>query len=206
MADTNKYLFDLHNFDSGIDFDPDNPPAPTFSEDELATARAEGMAEGIKKGLADAQVSRDQQIAALLTRMGTDVQKLITAETTRNQRFEQELIALVQSLYQKTFPILNSEYSSAQIAGTISSVLASLDDASLVAIEIAPQDMEDLSDRLKPMLTQHMGQVSIIPQTDVEAGSFRMKWKDGGAVRDVQALATQLSDALARALTDNQQK
>lgn len=202
MTDANKYLFDLHNFDSGIGFDPENPPVPTFSEEELAAARAAGFADGVKKGLADAQASRDQQMLDLTRRITTDLQVLMSGEQVRNTRFETELLSLVQALYQKTFPILNAEYGLPQMVATIQATLSSLKETSMVVIEIAPQDMEDLTDHLKSMMAQHVGQITILPQSDIEAGSFRIKWKDGGAVRNPQELAEKLSTAITATLAE----
>ncbi len=200
MVEPNKYLFDLNNFDSGVDFDPEHPPAPTFSEEEVAAARAAGFADGLKKGLADAQAGRDQQIVDLTRKISGDMHILLAAERGRQEQFEQDLISLVQDLYAKTFPILNAEYGLPQITETIKSVLSRIDDVASVVIEVSTEDLDDVSERLKPLIHQHTGQILMMPQSDLVPGSFRMKWKDGGAMRDTAQLAQELTEALAALL------
>lgn len=203
QTDPNKYLFDLHNFDKGMDFDPDNPPAPTYSQEQLDSARDSGFADGVKKGLADAQASRDQQILDLTRRITGDLKNLIAAEVSREKRFETELMTLVQALYKKTFPMLNDACGLPQITETIKKILSSLDDKSAITIEVAPQDFEELTDRLKSFLAQHEGDILIIPQGTIDSGSFRIKWKDGGAIRDTEKLAADLVSALSLTLAEN---
>lgn len=201
MQEANKYLFDRNNFDLGADFDPDHPPAPTFSEEELATARAQGFADGVKKGLADAQASRDQQIVALTQKISADLKVLFAAEETRNTRFETELIALAQALFTRAFPILNEAIGQDQITAIITETLRELSSQASVTIETSTQDHDDLSQRLKPHLAAYDGQMLILPHQDLEPGSFRMKWQDGGALRDsaqvMNAMIEKLETVLA---------
>lgn len=202
----NKYLFDLNNFDTGAGANPEEPPPPMFSEEELAAARQAGFNEGLKKGLADGLASRDQQIVALTQKLTADMATLIGAEAARAKRFETELIELVTGSFTKMFPILNAHVGLSQIVDTISKILADTGDTSTVVIESAPTDYDDLHARLRPFLSQHEGQVTVLPQSDIEPGSFRMRWKDGGAIRDTRALSEQIIDAIGRTLAESAQK
>lgn len=202
----NKYLFDRHNFDLGADFDPDNPPAPMFSEDELAAARAAGFADGVQKGLSDAQSSRDQQIVALTQKLAADIKTLLAAEDARAEKFESELITLAQHILTQAFPILNDTLGADQIAQMVTDILHDLPSKAAIVVETSTNDHDDLSQRLKPHLTAHEGQILILPATDIAPGSFRMKWQDGGALRDTGAILTQLQSALASALAQSHPK
>ena len=203
--DTNKYMFDLNNFDAGIGFDAENPPAPTFSEEELATAKQQGFNDGVKKGLADAAASRDQQVAQIVQKLGADISILLNAEAERARKFETELLTMVQALFIRAFPVLNHHFAQTQITATITEILQNLGENTSITIEISPTDLEEVSDRLRPLLSQHTGAVSILPQSDLDAGSFRLRWKDGGAIRDTQTLAEKITNELGLILAQTGQ-
>lgn len=200
-GDMQKYLFDRHNFDVGA-IDPDNPPPPTYNDADLTAARHDSFAKGQQKGLEDGKASRDQQILDLTRKMTAELATLTTNEADRAARFEHELMTLVVALYQKTFPILNTAYGIPQITATIKDTLGNLADQSTVQIEVAPQDLDEVSDRLKGFFATHDGQITLITGSDLETGQFRMKWQDGGAIRDPHALADQLTAALAQTLAE----
>jgi flagellar assembly protein FliH len=196
-----KYLFDRHNFDVGA-IDPDHPPAPTFSEEDLAAAKATAFAEGHRQGLQDAQASRDQQLIEMTKKIATDLSILIKGEQIRNQQFETETLALAGTAYQKTFPLLNATFGLPQILATIKTTLTNLNRAPAVQIEVAPQDLDELSDRLKSFLNQHDTHITLITGSDLETGAFRMKWQDGGASRDPHHIAAQILTALGHTLAE----
>jgi flagellar biosynthesis/type III secretory pathway protein FliH len=206
VQEANKFLFDVNNFDHAAGYDPDAPVTPTYSEDDLAVGKSQAFAEGEKKGLADGLASRDQQIVALTQKLTTDIATLMSAEAGRASRFEQELIRLARAMFTQAFPILNDHFGWPQIEDSVKSVLGSLEESSSIIIEVSPQDQDELSTRLKGFLSQHVGQVSILPQSELAPGSFRMRWKDGGAIRDIETLKTMMIDALGRALAEPEQK
>ena len=201
-----KFLFDVNNFDGSSNFDPDDPTAAIYSENDLEAARKAAFAEGHAKGLADGQASRDQQIVALTEKLSTQIKTLINAERAREARFEQELITLARTIATQSFPILNEHFGLPQIVDTIAKILGGLGEGSVVVVEVAPLDQEELVARLRPLLARHPGDVTIMAQSDLEAGNFRLKWQDGGAIRDTNKLAQQLIDALGRALAEDAQK
>lgn len=206
MQEVNKFLFDVNNFDHAAGYDPDAPVVPTYSEDELAAAKAQSFTEGEAKGKADGLASRDQQVVALTQKLTTDISILLKAEADRSARFEQELMHLTRSMFLQAFPILNGHVGLEQIEHSIRTVLSSLEETSSIIIEVAPLDQDELSQRLKSFLAQHVGQVSILPQSELAPGSFRMRWKDGGAIRDIETLSARIVDALGRALAEVAQK
>lgn len=206
VSHSQKYLFDLNNFDTGGGLNADTPPAPVFSESELADARAQGFAEGEKKGHADGLASRDQQIVTLTQKLTQDMAQLFAAEQERTQRFEQDVLRLTKSVLAQAFPVFNRYMGPEQLEKTIRDVMTSLEESSSVVIEVAPTDQDELSQRLKSFLAQHVGHVSILPHSDMTAGSFRMRWKDGGAIRDIDKLSRDIFEALARTLAEIEQK
>lgn len=199
--DLQKYMFDHHNFDVGA-IDLDHPPAPTFSEQELDAAKAAGFAEGHRKGLIDAQASRDQEIAGIIAHMARGLTALTEQETERHAIFQADAVRVAADLYQKTFPILNDQFALPQLTTTIQTTLQTLDHTTAVQIEVAAEDLNDLADRLKPFLSTHEGQITLVSGTTLTPGSFHITWQHGGAVRDTNVLSERLTAALQQTLSE----
>lgn len=199
--DLQKYMFDHHNFDAGA-IDLDHPPAPTFTEEQLEAAKTAAFAEGHRKGLQDGQASRDQEVLGIISRMTRDLSALMTHEAERNAAFQLDAVRLVADLYQKTFPILNDQFALPQLMATIQTTLNTLDKSTVVQVEVAAQDLNDLADRLKPFLSTHEGQVTLVSGTALEPASFHMKWQHGGAMRDTNDLFQKLTTALQQTLAE----
>lgn len=200
-----KYLFDRNNFDAGA-IDPNALVVPTFSEEELEAARSQGFAEGLKQGQADAMASRAQTIAQHVGRLSTHIETLLKAEDARAQQFETELLSLTRTLFAQAFPLLNTRYGTEQIVDIILNTLRNLNESTDVVIEVSSTDLEEITDALRPLLNTHGDRIVIQPGIDLHEGDFRMKWKDGGALRDTQQLAQQIVTALSQSLAQDAQK
>jgi flagellar assembly protein FliH len=194
-----KYLFDHHNFDVGA-IDPDNPPPPTYTQAELDAAKATSFAEGVRQGEQNGQASRDQRVLDLIQKISGAVGTLTAAEASRKTQYQHEVIRLALALFHKMLPILKNHVGQDQMAQTLEETLNTLDPAISVQIEVAPQDLDDLAARLKPLMHQHQGQITLVAGTDLSEHDFRVKWPDGGAWRTPEQTAAALTTALEQLL------
>ena len=199
-----KYLFDLHNFDAGAM--PDEPAEPVFSGEDMARARTEGYNEGHKMALEDAQASRDQQIVEITSRLTRDLQTLFAAEKARATMFQAELARLIKGIFDEAFPILGQKIGLDQMMATIHAIFEALGPHADIHVEVAPDDLNDVSLRLKPYLGTIDTQFHIQERADLAPGSFELKWQDGGALRDTQKLKTDILAAIDRALAESPEK
>ncbi len=195
-----KFLFDRLNFDHGAGYLPEHPPEPTFTSHELADAHARGITEGRTQAFKESQDSRDQKIIDLTQKITTATTALLSQESERSALYQNDVLKLIGALFQKAYPLLNNTYGLPQILETIKQVLSDLDEKAVVIIEVSTDDVNELSDRLKSFILQHNGQITILPHTDLVAGTCRMKWQDGGMIRDPQETAQKMIDALQETL------
>ena len=195
-----KFLFDRLNFDNGPGYVPEHPPEPTFTLAEHEAAYAKGMADGRAATLREAQESRDQKIVELTQKISNAATQLLIAEVERSKKFEIELIQLASALFQKAYPLLNTAYGLDQILDTIKNVMSTLDEKAVVTVESSTDDLNELSDRLKTLILNHNGQITILPNTDLTTGTCHLKWQDGGMIRDINETANKIVAALQETL------
>lgn len=195
-----KFLFDRLNFDHGPGYEPEHPPEPTFTLAEREAAYAKGVTDGRAAAMREAQESRDQKIVELTQKISGAITQLIAAESERSKKFETELIQLASALFQKAYPLLNAAYGLDQILDTIKNVMTTLDEKAIVTIESSTDDLNELSDRLKTLIMNHDGQITILPNTDLATGACQMKWQDGGMIHDPHDTATKIVAALQETL------
>lgn len=207
-----KYFFDLNNFGESSRPEPEEnlpPPPPVFSEDELSAAKHssydEGHRTGLETGRQEEQQSRAQYIATQISELNTQILSLVLSEQMREKKFEQEVIHLTRTLVSKLFPALTQKGGYQEVEHIVARVLAR-QTASKILIEVPKEDAEDIKTYLLSLKDIEPGRVQITGVDDLSKGSCRMKWQDGGAVRDHEALAASIFAELDEVLAPPPQK
>lgn len=194
-----KFLFDLNSFDEPEVIDPADL-IPTFSEEQVEAARAEGYAEGKTEGTRLAVQSREQLTANTLRAISESFTMMFAAEYDREKIYEQEALRLTLETLRKLFPVLNARFGQDEISAVILSVLQSGSRKAVITIEVSPDDAQSIEDLLAGHWTdkETAPRYRVLAQKDLNPGQCRLSWEDGGAVRDAEALA----DKIARSLGD----
>jgi flagellar assembly protein FliH len=206
--DRRKYLFDLNNFDSKEEreIDPDlPPPPPVFNLDDMGAAEQEGYLKGREEALEEARVSREQYIASQISGLNDQIKSLFLAEQIREKHFEEEAVHLVTSLFSKTFPSFSAKHSLDEIIQIIRQVISTQEQTSIV-IDVPQADLDDISAQISLLLESSQGRLSLVGADDLGAGSCRLSWKNGGAVRDQTALVELLTREIEDVLAPKAQK
>ena len=186
-----KYFFDLNNFDGTAVPEPEEdlpPPPPVFSEDELAAAQAVAFEEGRVQGHQEEQQSRAQYIATQISDLNTQILSLVLSEQIREKKFEQEVIHVCRALVSRMFPALTAHEGYNEIESIIQRVI-SKQPISQIHIEVPKDGAEDIKTYLLSLKDIEPNRLHIMGADDLPKGSCRMKWQDGGATRDHDALA-----------------
>ncbi len=203
-----KYFFDLNNFDGNSAPQPEEdlpPPPPVFSEDELAAAKQVSFEEGRGVGHQEEQQSRAQYIAAQISELNTQILSIILSEQMREKKFEQESLHLCRALIGKAFPALTAREGYSEIENIISRII-STQPQSQIHIEVPKEDAEDIKTYLLSLKDIEPDRLHIVGMDDLSKGCCRMKWLDGGAIRDHDALVTAIFAELDGVLAPPPQK
>lgn len=195
-----KFLFDLNNFDAPEEeeiIEEEIPPPPMFSEEELAGVRDKAYKHGKKDGYEESRQSLEQQIAHVLEQSRPEMKLFAAHEALREKRYETEVIALVEAIIRKLFPVWSNAHGQEETSAAIEKVLKQVSGKSHVIIEVAASIAEDIGKRSESLRADLAGlQVSVVPNDKLGSADFKMKWADGGAVRDANALAEQILQEL----------
>lgn len=210
-----KFLFNQNIFDEP-DIEEEEiepPPAPTFSEEELETVRKttydKAYQAGKQDGIKAEQESRDEIVAQALQKISHDTGLLFTAESERERIFESETLRMTLAIFETLFPLYQKEHGFDELKTAIADILKKQEGQSQIIIEVHPDNVEGIKNHLHTLAQYgHDPHRYDITGTDnLDEDAFRMRWKDGGAIRDLGTMAGEIGaiikDTLAGTLTNS---
>lgn len=193
--------------------EPEVPPPPTFSEEELAAARrvaraegvkegdaqgygrgfgegmAKGMAQGMERGRRQAEGQIEARFADAAIKIGASVEALIRAREARNEEFARLPVTAAFAIVRKLMPELTRRGALVEIEGLITSIVAELIDEPRLTIRVEPETAGLLRSRLagSPVVGPD-ARVMVLDDSTIAVGDCRVEWADGGAERDTRRL------------------
>lgn len=198
------YFFDEHVFEedgSCASLEVDAPPAPEFTADELAAAKAAAFEEGRKAGLKQSEEELTQKALNVLQKIDRDIAVLIAAEADRAETLENEAVVLALSVMRKVFPAYTEKFGLDEIKSSITTSLQNFKSPENIQIEVhsdlAPK-IEGLVKKLEQDLHKH---ITLRPSTTLAENSCQIQWPDGGIICNRTEIAEKtvnlIQDALA---------
>lgn len=212
MAQATKFTFDL-DFDAPedalhpelVEEEPqveEEEVVPTFSEEELAQARAEGYASGKEDGRKESAEATEQRILETIESANTQLADIYNGQAEANQDIAKEMIQISTAIAKKMFPDLNARNALGEVERVVQDTLKAITDEPRVQIMVHPELREPLTDRLASM-TQRAGfegKVYVNPDTTVNLGDCRVEWSHGAAVRDSETIMEMIDEIIERNL------
>lgn len=201
MSDKKKFFFDRHNFDENAEEEEGPPPPPTFSEEELASAKDTSYQKGKQDGFQDSQASLEKKIEVLLEHAKKSFLDFQSKEAAREKQYEEEAVHLALTVFKSIFPAWVEQQGPAEVEKAIADVLQSASNHQSIRIEVATAMLSATEARFKP-ITESLSDISISfhGRDDLSETDMRMKWENGGAVRDSQQLSAQILQSLTKEL------
>lgn len=199
-----KFMFDLHSFDAPEEEEEElEPPPPTFSEEELAAERQKGFAEGHKQAMEESAASREQYIASQLEVIKNSYAELYAEEQLRKDRFEKESISLCSVMFAQCFPVLREKHGQDEIEAIIRQAFVQNEGVSEIVVYLRSEDKEDIEGRMELMNPRPEHLICEVDDS-LGAGGVKMKWKDGGAIRDPADMGEKIADILIKTLASDE--
>ncbi len=199
FEDKPKFFFDLNIFDEKEE--PDEPPPPMFTEAELEAARKKAFAEGHVQGTKEQQDAREQFIVRVLEKISQDTSVLFAAESTREKTYEYESVRLCLATFQKAFPLYIEKFGTEDLKRTLESILQRQEGQKQIVIHVTPDTVDGIQQHVAKLKASGLDlHFSVQGDEALPAGGSRLSWSDGGAVRNPQALAQEIEQALKELL------
>lgn len=212
MNNTNKFLFDLNNFDTPeveeeiiIEEEvPAEPPPPMFSEDELEATKAIAHATGRKEGIQEEKTSREQKVADALSTIADNFSALFAAEIYRERQYEEEALALALQVIDLLSPSLQTRLGQEALSNALKEVLKTRSEQSEIKIEIHPDMATDIDKLIEDIWPdkESAPRYKILADNTLDIGACALSWKDGGMIRTPEKTAQDIKTAIESLLVE----
>lgn len=178
------------------------PPAPTFSEEEMAAARDESFRRGRDEALAEAssalEVRMNDSLGAVLSRF----EEVFVLQTEAHEDMVRNAVGVATVLVRKMFPHWNQTHGLDEVEQMVHEALEHVDDHPKVIIRVNDQLREALSERVNEMadLRGHDGKIILLGSQTIVPGDCAIEWENGGMVRQMQSLWQNIDAIIERNL------
>lgn len=203
MESSHKFLFEncfdpSQPMEAEIEEEEIVPPPPTFSEDELALARAQGFAEGRNEGIAEMQASIDTRISTLMETMIEQLVALDSVQAKSLQASERRLLGIASTIAKKVVPTVVADAAETAVTELIGDCLPKLMDEPRVVIRIHATLMDQLRGTIDTLAAKSgfAGDIILLPEDDFSETDCRIEWADGGAEQSSAALWADIDKTL----------
>lgn len=200
MKQAVKFTFDTR-FDAG-----DTPTAapvqvkPSFFEDDIERARAEGKAEGFAAGQAEAREQSDREMSASMESFAANAGSLLAALQAESISIRGQAVSLAMTAAQKLAPALIATRPQAEIEAVLRDCLTHLNREPHIVLRVADALVERLKETVDRMAMERglTGRIILLGQGDVAEGDCVVEWADGGVVRSLADIEQEMTDTVAR--------
>lgn len=202
-----KYFFDQNIFDEDGNIEAElledeEPPAPTFSEEQLANAKRKAFQQGHDKATEEEKSSREQHLAQVMEILSTDIATLFAQEREREKLYEREAVSLVESVFKKLYPFYAGEAGFAELTMAMKDVIETRNYKQKIIVEVTPEYTEGVTTFLNTLKEQNTAFLfEVRGEQNLSGTACRLSWDNGGALHDTDAMAEEilgiLKDGLA---------
>ncbi|HMA15186.1 MAG: hypothetical protein ACM35H_06765 [Bacteroidota bacterium] len=181
----------------------EEPPAPTFSEEELTAARQAAFAEGKAAGVAEAEACHAARLAAAVELLPPQLAAIAQDMAAEADARRRDSLDAALTVIRKLFPQLARTHGLDEVHAVIEQCLERLRDEPRVVIRCADADLDALRERAEHATVRSgfEGKLVFLADERLASGDLRVEWADGGAERDQARLWQEIDTVIARALT-----
>ncbi len=176
------FTFDHRVFDDQLVVDK---PQPKFTENDLATAKAEAFAQGRAEGMREEREGQTKKACDLLSRLMAETGRIERKQEAMDRRMLADSAELARRILGKLMPAASARGGMAEIESVISCALSEQHTTPRIHIHVAPAmhaAVAELTERLRKE-TAFEGKIVIASDEALGDTDCRMEWATGGAER-----------------------
>lgn len=184
--------------------EPPPPPPPTFSEEELAAARASSYADGETAGLQAAMATVEARGSRALEAIAQQVPGLLADRQQLVTNVAHEAARLAYALVARMMPELARTYGLGEIEAVVRDSLSMAIDQPRITVRVQPEIAELLHPKLEGMALNagFNGHISLLADGSLGPSDVRVDWGDGGAERLIQRAWNDVTEIVRRSVAD----
>ena len=179
--------------------------APTFSEEELQAAKAEGFEQGKEEGIREAAAATEQRVLETLNSLNQQTQKIFQEMEDVNATAIQNAMSIGASIVKKLFPYLNQRQAMNEVEELIQTTIQQVISEPEIRIRVNSGLYEAINERFLPIISNmgHDNKMKLISDNEMPEGNCQIEWESGGASRDTTSMWQEIDDILQRNLGEN---
>jgi len=181
----------------------EEPPAPTFSEEEVARAQQTAFDEGKVAGRHDAMKEAENIIAQTLQKIGQAIPAgFKTLENAHNSK-KDEALKVSQAVIKKLLPTYAQNHGVDEIINVVMKCLEPLRGEPRLILKVNPEMRDVIFEKVSKIAEDFGfdGRVVVMPSSDIPAGDCKIDWSEGGAERNSETLWQEIDAIIEQNLT-----
>lgn len=204
MSDIKKFMFDANDFTNITS----TANIITYTEEQLLLAKEQSFKEGKAEGVKETRQQQEELISKLLQQSLQKIETLSIEEDRREVEKSIGTVKLTIQIIDKLLPALAKEHAIKDIEATIIDSLKARRDEPRIIITVAPEHLEAITNRVKPILDEKdlHGKVIINSEEDIPSTDCKIAWGNGGAERLYETLLANIGQELQKTIKGLEQK
>lgn len=176
--------------------------APTFSEDDLAEAKAKAYEEGRAAGLAEAAEARETGLATMLETIGAQIAGLHVHQDVANEKLAADLTEFGRTVMSKLLPHYIEQHGADEVTAVLSDGFARLVHEDRIIITVGQEMHDMLEPRIEAMAAKsgYDGRLKLVSDPDMGPADIVVSWGDGRLERLTDAVWKDIDTALESAI------
>lgn len=176
------------------------PPAPTFTAEDLAAARAEGFTEGHQAGLADGSTALESTATQALNSLAAQLTALGPLCQEGLERCRHDAVGIARAVTRRTVEVFVQDSALKVIEQVLCETLSRVIDEPRVVIRVHNDLHDTVQQRLSSVTDQcgFPGSIILLGEPDLQLPDCRIEWADGGADYSYDAILTEIDDLIER--------
>jgi flagellar assembly protein FliH len=179
-----KFLFE-RSFDGDLGLDLDEKAKPTFTEEQLDTAKKEAFEEGRRAGEQSAMAAEAQVQTNMLATLGDRFSAaLAEAEACWNRQLA-DLMSVATVIARKIVPVYAEKNGTSEIEAIVARAVEEMGREPRLVVRVPEASFDFLNDRIAKIAEERAfpGKIVVLGPSDC-----KVEWADGGIERDFNRL------------------
>lgn len=171
--------------------------AAVHTDDDLAKARAQGIADGRAELEAEQHAADEHEISVLLTQLNESVDALRAQRAAEIDEAASQAGELALTICRKVLPTLSAQNAMTEIEGLIMRTITEMQDEPRLVVRVCDARVEELQARFERMAGAFQGSLVLMGDDELGDTDCSLLWADGGADRKLDQLWSELNTAVA---------
>ena len=178
------------------------PSTPTFSEEDLTTARDEAFAQGREAGIKEMSESLEREMRDTLVAVENALRELMWSQSAIETRSSEDAVKVALTAIRRLFPMLVQREPLAEIENLVGQAMNLVQGDAILNIYVNDRLLDPVAERIRPLAVAagFQDRIKMYPLATLAPGDGRVEWGNGGISRNAAAIEKTIEDMITRSL------